>query len=246
MKRRAKDSLGDRMKKVFLSKSSWYKGRSKVDYYGSRKGGNRKGGEQPKREEYLEQKSVLFVEHTRDGELCRRLREVIGRMAPLLGFSIKVVERSGRTLKSCFPQSSLWEGVHCGRPQCITCNQGAEAVAPCTRKPVVYENICGECNPGAGGKEEIKGGGNPEKPSIYVGETSRSIQERGREHWSAATGSNKAREGSHMAKHVEMEHQGEQPNFILRAVQYYKTALARQTGEAVRIRRRGSCIELQE
>ena len=129
--------------------------------------------------------------------------------------------------------------MHCGRPQCITCNQGAEILAPCSRKSVIYENICSECNPGAGEKEEIKGCGDPEKPSIYVGETSRSIQERGREHWSASTGSNKAKEGSHMAKHVELEHQGEQPKFILRAVQYYKTALARQTGEAVRIRRRG-------
>ena len=82
----------------------------------------------------MEQKSVLFVEHTKDGELSRRLREVIGRMAPMLGFSVKVVERTGRTLKSCFPQSSLWEGVHCGHPQCITCNQGAETLAPCTKK----------------------------------------------------------------------------------------------------------------
>ena len=187
----------------------------------------------------MELKSVLFVEHTKDGELSRRLREVIGRMAPMLGFSVKVVERTGRTLKSCFPQSSLWEGVHCGRPQCITCNQGAETLAPCTRKSLVYENICSECNPGAGGKEEIKGGGDPGRPSIYVGETSRSIQERGREHWAAATGSAKAKEGSHIAKHVDMCHKGEQPSFVLRPVHFYKTALARQTGEAVRIRRRG-------
>ena len=110
---------------------------------------------------------------------------------------------------------------------------------PCTRKSLVYENICGKCNPGAGGKEEVKGGGDPEKPSIYVGETSRSVQERGVEHWAAATGSQKAREGSHIAKHMEQEHRGEEPNFILRAVKFYKTALARQTGEAVRIRRRG-------
>ena len=116
VKRKAKDSLEDRTKKVLLSKSSWYKGRGKKDHYGSRKGGSRRGKEQI-REECMEQKSVLFVEHTKDGELSRRLREVIGRMAPMLGFSIKVVERSGRTLKSCFPQSSLWEGVHCGRPQ---------------------------------------------------------------------------------------------------------------------------------
>ena len=36
VKRRAIESLEDRTKKMLLSKSSWYKGRSKRDYYGSR------------------------------------------------------------------------------------------------------------------------------------------------------------------------------------------------------------------
>ena len=35
VKRKAKDSLDDRTKKQLLSKSSWYKGRSRKDYYGS-------------------------------------------------------------------------------------------------------------------------------------------------------------------------------------------------------------------
>ena len=35
VKRKDKDSLDDRTKKQLLSKSSWYKGRSRKDYYGS-------------------------------------------------------------------------------------------------------------------------------------------------------------------------------------------------------------------
>ena len=91
-----------------------------------------------------------------------------------MGFSIKIVERTGSPLKSKFPQSSLWEGTGCGRDKCVTCSQGAESLAPCMRKSLVYENICAECNEGAGGKEEVTGS-NPDIPSIYVGETSRTI-----------------------------------------------------------------------
>ena len=124
-----------------------------------------------------EYKSVLFVEQTPDGELARRLREVLQRLSPVMGFAVKVVERNGRTLQSKFQQSSLWEGAHCGRDKCITCNQGSEKVEQCTRKSLLYENICGACNPDAGSKEEVKGS-NGDIPTIYVGETSRTVQER--------------------------------------------------------------------
>ena len=107
VRRKAKDSQEDRVRKKLLSRSNWYKGRNKENYYGSNKKSNGEQQQKQKRVKYMEQKSVLFVEHTQSGELSSRLREVIGRLAPMLGFSIKVVERTGRTLKSCFPQSSL-------------------------------------------------------------------------------------------------------------------------------------------
>ena len=104
---------------------------------------------------------------------------------------------------------------------------------------MVYENICNICNEGASGKEEIIGGRNPDIPSIYVGESSRTIFERAKEHWKAAEGSAKAKAGSHMAKHQEIAHDGEPSNFTMRVVRFHKSALSRKTGEAVRIRRRG-------
>ena len=44
----------------------------------------------------------------------------------------------------------------------------------------MYENICKKCNPGAGrkGEVDIK---NKEIPSLYVGESSRTIRERSME-----------------------------------------------------------------
>ena len=54
-----------------------------------------------------------------------------------------------------------------------------------------------------------------------------------------ARGSRKAREGSHIAKHVEQFHRGEDPHFYMKVVGFHRSALSRQTAEAVRIRRRG-------
>ena len=156
----------------------------------------------------------------------------------MLGFRVKAVERNGSTLRNQFPQSSLWEGEHCGRSTCITCNQGAEFSTNCTKKSAVYENICAECNKGAGGKEEVREV-DTQVPSLYIGETSRTLQERGREHWADYRGGAKAKQKSHIFKHQELQHRGEEAKFMLRAISFHKSALSRQTAEAVRIKRRG-------
>merc|ERR1711888_417561 len=99
---------------------------------------------------------------------------------------------------------------------------------------MVYENVCRRCNRGAGGKKELQ---DVVEGSIYVGESSRTLNERSREHqkdWESR------KEKSHMAKHQGASHkEGEEPDFIIKPVRFYKTALSRQIGEAVRIRRRG-------
>ena len=44
---------------------------------------------------------------------------------------------------------------------------------------------------------------------------------------------------SHMIRHQQLVHQGAAPNFVMRAVKFYRTALSRQIGEAMRTMRRG-------
>ena len=77
---------------------------------------------------------------------------------------------------------------------------------------------------------------NTKVSSIYVGESSRSIKERGGEHWNDFRNNNQK---SHILKHQQIHHPHQEPKFVLRAVSFFKTALERQVGEAVRIRRRG-------
>ena len=83
----------------------------------------------------------MFVEQTPGGELASRLKELFKRLEPTIGFWLKVVERTGRSLQSAFPLTNLWDGAPCGREdECIPCYQGAEVVQNCTKQSVLYEN----------------------------------------------------------------------------------------------------------
>ena len=95
----------------------------------------------------------------------------------------------------------------------------------CTRSSVVYENVCATCNPEAGAKE--LGSIKDDVPTLYVGESSRTIYERAGEHWKDVRSNP---EKSHMAKHQQQSHEGAAPNFVMRAVKFYRTALSRQIG----------------
>ena len=92
----------------------------------------------------------------------------------------------------------------------------------------MYENVCTTCNPSAAKKvpvKEVKEG----PPSLYVGESSRSLYERSREHhkqWSCGA------ETSHMRKHVEQHHApGEEVTWVMKPVAYFRTALRRQIAD---------------
>ena len=239
LRRTSRESLGARIRNKLIGKSNWFrKGRKSAQQEESKKARNGKVGrkkDQPTTP-WTAPRSVLFVEQTNGGELATKLRELLVRIEPVLGFKIKVVERCGTTIKDSFPQAALWEGTKCGRESCITCEQGGEIpLPPCTKPSLVYENTCRKCNPLAAGKEELKEVYG-EQPSLYVGETSRSIMERSREHWS---GWRRDKDDNHIVRHQRLVHPGEEPDFTMRVVKFSRSALERQLGEAVRIRRRG-------
>ena len=64
---------------------------------------------------------------------------------------------------------------------------------------------------------------NTEMPSVYVGETARSIQERAKEHWEAFKRGDK---DSHVLKHWVVHHESKgEPEFIMKVVRFYRSAL---------------------
>ena len=125
LRRTAGNSLGQRLKTKLVGKTSWFRKRGMVkkDWYGAsskKKTGQRKGSKTTTPPSVP--RSVLFVDQTPGGELATRLRELLARIEPKIGFTAKVVERSGLSLQSQFPLTTLWEGVACGREdECITC-----------------------------------------------------------------------------------------------------------------------------
>ena len=234
--RTAAESGKSRNRKKIIGKSTWFKKPG---------GGVTKtiaGGNTKKRKRNIESeggiktRTVIFVEHTTGGELAKRMRETLSRIEKMMGFRIKVVERSGTQIKDLFSLTNVWGGIPCDRKECITCTQGIEEIPDCTRRSVVYESICRKCVP-----EVAKPGPvNPlglEKPCIYVGESSRSIAERAGEHWDAY----RARKpDSHIWKHHLGHHNGQgEPDMIFKVVGNFRSALSRQINEAVRIKNRG-------
>ena len=165
----SEESHATRMKKKMLGKSSWYRNkRSDKDdskYPGQRQG---RGPREGRKMDNLKTRAVMFVEQTPMGELARRVKEQLQGLETTLGFKIKVVERTGKSLQSVFSQTQAWQGLQCGRTARVTCYQGGEELPPCTLANVVYESMCRTCNPSCTKKGELESQESGH-PSLYVG-----------------------------------------------------------------------------
>ena len=65
----------------------------------------------------------------------------------------------------------------------------------------------------------------------------RSVHDRAKEHWKDFR---RGCKDSHILKHWVLHHNSVgEPRFVMKVVQYHRSALSRQVGEAIRIHRRG-------
>ena len=124
----------------------------------------------------IKTRAVLFVDQSPQGSLAKLVKDKLSGLEPSLGFRLRVVERTGRSLVSLLPQPKGSGGEHCGRKNCVTCSQEGEEYPDCTRSNLVYVSICTRCNPSSVRKGELKQQEST-RPSLYVGETS--LQEEG-------------------------------------------------------------------
>ena len=115
-----KESLGLRTRKKLLGKTQWYKNKkkNKQETKGEgedmiedkqKKAGSRRYKPEDKKDK--ETAAVLFVDNTKGGGLARELREVLGRLEDIMGYRLKVVERSGTPLRLMFPLTKIGEGL---------------------------------------------------------------------------------------------------------------------------------------
>ena len=61
-------------------------------------------------EDDLEVAAVLFIENTKGGALAKEIRGVLERLQVILGYKIKVVERSGNPPEAVLPPIKDWRG----------------------------------------------------------------------------------------------------------------------------------------
>ena len=213
MHRSAREGEEARKTKKLLGKSIWFKKKK-------RREGRKRSKKQ--RQETPEIVTVLFVPQTPKGELAKKLQFVENKISKLSGERVKIVERGGTQVKQILHKSNPWSKGFCGRSNCLPCLHG-DGTQNCFDKNVVYQIKCIDCT------EEEK------KTAVYVGQTSRSMYERGQEH---LMGLKKSQESSPLYKHVCEEHKGETTvKFEMKIVKKHFSAFSRLVHEALVIER---------
>ena len=139
---------------------------------------------------------------------------------------VKVVERSGTSVKRTLVKSNPFKERGCKRPSCEVCALGSEI--DCKAREVVYRISCG----GVNGNGDLCDGVN------YEGETSRSFAERFKGHMGIISNRNPSiRERSFLYDHVEKDHNGEIPPLKVQIIgKFPGDPGLRQATEAVSIR----------
>ena len=164
--RLAKETAQERMKKELMEKENWFKNnRDEESPAKSRKmntghlvstktqkklykNGHQVDLKEKGKEKDMEITSVLFVPHTNDSILAKKIREKEEKIKDITGNRIKVVERAGVKLQDILVKDP-WKGKDCGRQNCFVCTtkmlteKGERK--DCTKRNVVYEIQCLTC-----------------------------------------------------------------------------------------------------
>ena len=130
------------------------------------------------------------------------------------GLKFKVVEGGGRSIKSIVQKSNPTETPGCGQSDCMACAVGRGEGGNCQRSNIQYEMRCGTCQ---------------DETPVYIGESSRNLYTRAKEHRQAYR---RGGDNSFMAKHQAEKHQGERGVFTAKVVKTFKDCLRRQISEA--------------
>ena len=157
--------------------------------------------------------SVLFVPSTPGGELKHAYQKVITKS----GHRIKVVEKTGTTLKRQLQVSNPFRPQQCGRDDCFVCSSGGGG--NCHSEGITYEIGCeGGCGTG----------------DEYKGESSGNAYTRGGEHLYNLRARNVT--NSPLWRHCRDIHGGEMQEFKMRVTGTFRNdAMLRQITEAVQI-----------
>jgi hypothetical protein len=129
---------------------------------------------------------VYFVQPTINGLLAKKCRRIFQTSK----LKIKVVERSGRSMRQLLTTSNPFTNGRCPNENCCVCTRcSPNTKHPCKTRECVYEIKCNTCS------------------HTYIGETSRSLEERIKEHLHLYDTQNK---NSVLFQHASEKHTAQQ------------------------------------
>ena len=235
--RSAAEGAAERRRKKLTGKSNWFKSAPKQR---TREAPKRRPQQQNR--EVNERKppvSVLFCPQTPNGTLGKKLKEQEVFLSQLCGEAIKIVERSGSTIRQLLVKSNPWaSGTVCGDTDCLLCKTGG-GKQDCGKRNICYEIFCKSCRAAVERKEPGA------VDSFYPGESARGARERSKNHMAAYRANQK---DSFMFKHY-CEHHGqgaERPEFGMKVLRYHTSATTRQVHEACVIWQRSRGVKKGE
>ena len=91
--------------------------------------------------------SVIFLQHTPNSELAKRVREKLRELEKVGKVKIKIVERTGDKLSDILHKSDSWDDEDCGRLDCLPCASAGEKErkGKCKKRNIIYETYCEIC-----------------------------------------------------------------------------------------------------
>ena len=181
--------------------------------------------------------SVLFVDNTKNGTLAKRLQEEEKRLGGITSYRVRVVESAGMALSRLLPSTNPWGPGDCGREDCAICSQGDETQQDCRRRNILYQSQCQVCSVKLDKEDDRE----EQARGLYIGESSRSMFERAKEHVRDRDG---REEDSHQVKHWLIDHGdlASPPPFKFKILASFQDPLTRQIAESVRIEGAGEGI----
>ena len=197
----------------------------------------------------------MFIPYTKHPELAQRMRDNEEKMESMTGYRLKIVERGGTKLVDMLHKANPWAGQDCARSGCLLCEtkkyEGKRNSQDCRKRNCVYQTYCITCmerqdqdlerrHEGKNtNKKEMEMEKNKIKRYIYIGETNRSVFERGLEHQNDVVA---CKTSSHILRHLLDQHEEEEKEwdnirFGMKIIKNTRTAFERQILESVEIQK---------
>ena len=159
-------------------------------------------------------KSIIFVPATPQSKLQKEYSKIIKKHK----VNIKVVEKAGKQIKTTLQTSDPFKQNKCQDEECFPCKTNkTNKPTNCRKDGIIYTITCDECQ------------------AIYVGESARNANCRGREH---VNDYEKNKECSIMRRHKQLHHQHDthEPKYTMTVKQIYgDRCMDRQISENIQI-----------